>query len=138
MRLPYLPTMLMILLVLLTSIGGCNGPLARIPGGAFHGATAAATPGDWSALQDGVFELETRPEDPYSVEINYVVRNGRLYIDPAEGRGWLTNLRADPRVRVRIGGNIYAMQASLVDNPTERAGFAADRFVYRLDPRSPG
>jgi hypothetical protein len=138
MRLPHLPTTLLILLVLLASLGGCNGPLAMIPGGAFQGATEATTPGEWSALQDGVLELETRPDDPYSVEINYVVRNGHLYIDPAEGRGWLKNLRADPRVRVRIGGKIYAMQASLVDDPTERADFAADRFVYRLNPRSPG
>jgi len=132
MRLPSLTTMSILILSLLA---GCNGPFYAIPGGALEGHMPTSTPSDWSSLQDGVLELETRMDDPYSVEINYVVRNGKLYIDPAEGRAWLVNLRADPKVRIRIDGSIYAMEARLVEDPAEREGFDTDRFVYRLEPR---
>ncbi len=130
MPLPHLPSIPILILVLLA---GCDGPFYAIPGGALAGQVSSSAPEDWSFLQDGVLELETRLDDPYSVEINFVVREGRLYIDPAEGRTWLAHLRADPKVRVRIEGNIYAMEARLVDDPDERKGFDADRFVYRLD-----
>ncbi len=132
MRLRYLPTSSFLVLALLA---GCGGPFYAIPGGSLQGEVATSVPGDWSSLQDGVLHLETRIEDPYSVEINYVVRNGKLYVDPAEGRSWLANLRADPKVRVRIDGNVYPMQATLVQDPAEREGFDADRFVYRLEAR---
>jgi hypothetical protein len=39
-------------------------------------------------VDDAFIDLETRPEDPYSVELNYIVKDGKLYIDPAEGREW--------------------------------------------------
>ena len=38
-------------------------------------------------------KLETRPADPYSVHLNYFVRDGDLFIDPAEGRRWLEQIR---------------------------------------------
>ena len=113
----------------------CNGPFYMIPGGEFSGPSETELPNDFAFLESGVFELETRPEDPYSVELNYVVREGKLYIDPAEGRSWLSHLRRDPRVRARIQGKIYPLQAVLVETASEREGFAADRFVYRLDAR---
>ena len=130
MRLQFLPTSSILVLALLA---GCGGPFYAIPGGALDGPVA--DPGSWSSLQDGVLQLETRIDDPYSVEVNYVVRDGKLYIDPAEGRAWLANLRADPKVRIRIDGSVYPMQAILVQDPPEREGFDADRFVYRLEAR---
>ncbi len=78
---------------------------------------------------------ETRPSDPYSVQLNYIVRDGKLYIDPAEGKNWLDHLRADPRVRVRFGQTIYDLKAILVGQPGEIEGFDATRFIYRLDAR---
>lgn len=122
-------------ILFLVLVAGCGGPFYAIPGGALDGPVATSIPSDWSSLQDGVMHVETRIDDPYSVEINYVVRNGKLYIDPAEGRAWLDHLRADPKVRVRIDGTVYPMQATLVQDPAEREGFDADRFVYRLEAR---
>ena len=90
---------------------------------------------DWSFVTDRFVDLETRPEQPYSVVLNYVVRDGRLFIDPAEGRRWLDYIRADPRVRVRFGGKIYPLKAVLAGRPGELEGFPEDRFIYRLDPR---
>jgi hypothetical protein len=92
---------------------------------------------DWSFVSDRFIDLETRPANPYSVELNPIVRDGRLYIDPAEGRCWLDHIRADPRVRARFNGKVYPLKAVLVGRPGELEGFPEDRFIYGLDPRSP-
>ncbi len=114
---------------------GCGGPLAVLTGGALAGDVVQEPVSDWSFASDDYLALETRPDDPYSVNLNYVVRDGALYIDPAEGRSWLEHLRADPRVRVRLDGKVYPLQAVLVGKPGELEGFDSDRFIYRLDPR---
>lgn len=116
----------------------CGGPVWMLPGGALDGTVATRVPEDWSFLTDPFVDLETRPSDPYSVEINYFVRGGRLYIDPAEGRRWLAFIREDPRVRARFDGVVYPLVAVRVEDPAELEGFARDRFVYRLDPRPDG
>ena len=61
------------------------------------------------------------------------VRDGRLYIDPAEGRRWLEYIREDPRVRVRFDGKVYSARAVLVEDPAELEGLPEDRIVYRLE-----
>jgi len=119
--------------VLLAS--GCGGPMLMIPGGALRGEVVEEPVTDWSFADDRFVDLEVRPADPYSVELNYVVRDGALYIDPAEGRRWLDHIRADPRVRVRFDGKVYAARAVLVEDPAVLADFEPDRFVYRLDGR---
>lgn len=124
------------LLCLVTSLlASCDGPLFVFPGGELGGESVASPVTDWSFVTDRFVDLETRPEDPYSVELNYVVRDGQLYLDPAEGRRWLEHIRADPRVRVRFAGKIYPLRAVLVGEPGEVEGFPEDRFIYRLDPR---
>ena len=127
---------LLIALILITMIG-CGGPILVLPGGALSGEVVEDPPPDWSFASDAFVDLETRPSDPYSVELNYVVRDGALYVDPAEGREWLTHLRADPNVRVRFGNKVYLGTAVLVGEPGELEGFDPDRFVYRIDFRRP-
>ena len=114
---------------------GCGGPFLVVPGGALRGTVVTEPVADWSFVTDSFVDLETRPDDPYSVELNYFVKDGKLYIDPAEGRRWLDYMRADPRVRVRFEGRVYPLKAVLVGGPGEVEGFDEDRFVYRLDPR---
>jgi predicted methyltransferase len=58
-----------------------------------------------------------------------------LYLDAAEGRGWLDHLREDNRARVRFSGLIYPLEALLVGRPGELSSFDPERFVYRLDAR---
>ena len=118
------------------ALTACGGPFLVIPGGAMTGEVEHEPVTDWSFVDDWFVDLEVRPADPYSVELNYVVKDGKLYIDPAEGRTWFDYLREDPRVRVRFGGKIYPLTAVLVGKPGELEGFDADRFIYRLDPRS--
>ncbi len=117
-------------------VSGCGGPFLVFPGGALRGEVAGEPVSDWSFADDAFIDLETRPGDPYSVELNYVVKDGRLYIDPAEGRTWLEHIRADPRVRVRLGDRVYPATAVLVGRPGELEGFDPERFIYRLDSRS--
>ncbi len=114
---------------------GCGGPFFVIPGGELSGEVVTVPVTDWSFATDTFVDLETRPDDPYSVELNYFVKEGQLYIDPAEGRSWLEYIRADPRVRVRFGKKIYPLTAVLVGRPGELEGFDQDRYIYRLDPR---
>ena len=116
-------------------VTACGGPLLVFPGGRLSGEEVAEPVEDWSFVTDSFVDLETRPDDPYSVELNYFVKDGKLYIDPAEGRRWLEHLRADPNVRARFGGKVYPLTAVLVGQPGELPGFDAERVVYRLDPR---
>ena len=125
------PALLAILIPL-----GCGGPFLVFPGGALSGTVVAEPVADWSFADDTFVDLETRPDDPYSVELNYIVRDGRLYIDPAEGRAWLDHIRADDRVRVRFGDRVYPARAVLVGRPGELEGFDADRFIYRIESRA--
>jgi hypothetical protein len=106
-----------------------------IPGGELSGELVTGPVEDWSFVDDRFIDLETRPDDPYSVQLNYIVRDGQLFIDPAEGRSWLEYIREDPRVRARFGGKIYSLQAVLVGQPGELEGFDDDRFIYRLESR---
>ncbi|MEM9176241.1 MAG: hypothetical protein AAGC67_13525 [Myxococcota bacterium] len=122
-------------LALSSVLAGCGGPFFMVPGGALRGELATGPVDDWSFVDDAFADVEFRPDDPYSVELNYFVKDGKLYLDPAEGRKWLDYLRADPRVRVRFGTTIYERRAVLVEDAKEREGFDPERFVYRLDPR---
>ena len=121
--------------LLLALAGTHNGPFYAIPGGVLSGTVDEEPVTDWSFVTDRNLDLETRPDAPYSVELNYVVQNGQLFIDPAEGRAWLDHMRANPLVRVRFGDQIYPLLAVLVGRPGEMEGFPGDRYVYRLDPR---
>jgi len=123
------------LTLLVALLVGCGGPAFMLPGGALRGEVVEDPPDDWSFVTDSFVDLEVRPSDPYSVELNYIVKEGKLYIDPAEGRRWLDYIREDDRVRVRFSGKIYPLRAVLVGERGELEGFDADRFVYQLVPR---
>jgi len=122
-------------LILVAVLTGCGGPVFIFPGGTMRGDVVSEPITDWSFVEDAFVDVEFRPDDPYSVELNYFVKDGRLYVDPAAGRKWLEYLRADPRVRVRFGNSIYERTAVLVEDEAELEGFDPTRFVYRLDPR---
>ena len=128
-----------VLLALVAALltAGCGGPFLVFPGGALRGTVATEPVRDWSFVDDAFIDLELRPEDPYSIELNYTLREGRLYVDPAEGRRWLEMLRADSRARVRFGSTVYPVEARLVGKPGELEGFDPDRFIYELVWRDP-
>ena len=116
-----------VLVVTLANVIGCDGPFIMIPGGALAG-TVEPVPGDWSFSDatDNV-QLETRPNDPYSVNIWGVGVGDRFFI--ASGRGieasWSQHIAEDPRVRLRIETAIYEMRAVPTQDPADREAFLA-------------
>ena len=134
MAIPFRPAAIAAIALFAAACGG--GPFLVFPGGELSGVVVSEPPADWSFADDSFVHLETRPDRPYSVELNYVIKDGQLFIDPAEGRVWFDHIREDPRVRVRFGGNVYLATAVMVGKPGELADFPPDRYVYRLDFRT--
>lgn len=128
------PLIFLAAILVLVAAAGCGGPALILPGGALSGPVVAP-PQSWEGTDATFLDLEVRSGDPYSVQLNYVVADGKLYIDPAEGRRWFDYLREDARVRVRLSGDVYELKAVLVGRPGELSGFDSDRYIYRLDPR---
>ncbi len=119
------------------ALAGCGGPILMLPGGELSGTEINEPIEDWSFVDTQFVELETHVDKPRSVQLNYVVREGQLYLDPAEGKTWLDELRRNPKVRVRFGEKIYPVVAVLVGEPGQLEGFDADRYIYRLDSVPP-
>ena len=135
-----MPNIPMIALATIASsilLSGCSGPLWQFPGGALSGPEQAF---DASMIEadGGVIQLETSPQDPYSVNVGYVTIKGNMYLDPASGRTWFQNMRENPLVRIRFSGSdsIYPAVAVAETDPAVVAQFAADRHILRIDPRT--
>ena len=133
---------------------GC-GPLVMVPGGELSG-TVKPVPVDWS-FTDSVetVQLETRPDDPYSVNVWGVAASGGFYI--ASGRGesaaWAKHISADPRVRLRVGEDVYELSAVRTTDEAEMNAFLEaakkkyedfepdeeqrqEAILFRLEPRT--
>ena len=125
-------------ILLIFTVLGCNGPTMLLPGGALDGEARSA-PSDWAFAGDyGTVQLETRPEDPYSVNIAFTVIDGRLYINAGgtETR-WVKNLTLNPLVRLRMDGALYDLRAERVTGADEIAAFAkawTSQSLFRRDP----
>lgn len=140
----------------LVALAGCE-PVGPIAGGEL-GGTGAPVPMDWEAARSvETFQLETRPLDPYSVNLWGVVVDGHLYV--ASGNGgesrWVGYLTEDPNVRLRMADKLYDLRASRVldadelevvrlryidkykieEDPDMEGEFGEEAWVFRLDPR---
>ncbi len=152
------PEPLLAAIVLAALLLGC-GPLGPIPGGRLRGTVVEPPPVEWSGVEAvRTAQLETRPDDPHSINIWTGVVEGRLYVtsslirgpdDPNE-RDWVRHVLEDPRVRLRIDGRIYELTAVRVEDPARveavRSAMIAKydvepdahsdaAWVFRLEPR---
>lgn len=68
---------------------------------------------------------ERRSGRPREIEIWFTRHGDAWYIiaEHGERAQWMRNLRADPRVHVRVGGECFAARARVIDAPAE-AGLA--------------
>ena len=117
---------------------GCGGPTFVFPGKALEGEVKAV-PSSWAFAADaGTIQLETKPGDPYSVNIVCVVVGEQLYVSAGDNYSqWVENMEANPLVRARIEGNLYALRAERVTDEAEMASFAVgwtDKVTFGRDP----
>ncbi len=113
------------------------GPLLVMPGGALKG-TEESVPSDWDWTDEvSTIQLETRIEDPYSVNIWVVAMGDKLYVHAGTNQSaWVENMQADPKVRVRIEERIFELLASRVRDQEEFDAFANDyEQKYSTRPR---
>jgi hypothetical protein len=96
-----------------------------------------ATPSDWS-FSDAVeiVQLETRPDDPYSVNVWGVGVGSTFYIASGDAQSrWARNIDRDPRVRLKIGDVLYELRAARTDDPAEMEAFLAGaKRKYDFEP----
>ena len=138
-------------IALLSGLLACSGPVLVFPGGALDGPVEPA-PESFGFTAKTTIQLETRPGDPYSVNISCFVVDGKLYVNAGDTKArWVENMEADPRVRIRIDGILYELEAHRVLDDAALAAFAKTytaefsmgrdptqldvAWVYRLDPR---
>lgn len=126
---------LVALLLLTGASASCSGPFVLLPGGALEGTTVA-TPADWSFTDEiSTVQLETRPADPYSVNIWAIALGPDLYVHAGANRSeWVEHMEADPNVRVRVGDSIYQLAASRVTAQDEFDRFS-DAYEKKYDRR---
>jgi deazaflavin-dependent oxidoreductase (nitroreductase family) len=114
------------------------GPMGPIAGGKLDGELVTAPVSDWSFSDaSDTVALETKPDDPYSVNVWAVADGPRLYVASGGGAGtaWAENLHADPRVRVRIDGKLYELSAvEVTDDAEKQASLALYKKKYDYEP----
>ncbi len=134
---------------------GCE-PMGPISGGALSG-DIQPVPDNWDFTADiKIVQLETRPQDPYSINIWVVNEGAKFYI--ASGNGdeakWVGYIVANPDIKLRIDQNIYELSASRVTSESElkkvrqlyEEKYDMDSvnreetdeiWLFRLEPRNP-
>ena len=145
-------TVSLLSLVLVASTAGCGRPFVLLPGGPLECTTAAA-PDDWSFTDTiNTVQLETRPADPYSVNIWVIALGDRLYVHAGTNRAeWVEHMEEDAKVRMRVEESIYELAAARVNEQAEFDRFsdsyekkygrrpgnesATEAYLFRLEAR---
>ena len=110
-------------------IAGCL-PLGPLPGGRLSG-TPTPPPPDWASVPDyRTVQLETRPSDPYSINVWGFGSGPYFYIACRPTSGWLPYIQADPNVRLRIHDAVYELRAQRTESPAD-----FDRYVDAMKAR---
>lgn len=115
-----------------------DGPWGPIPGGRLRGDDLPCPEDARPFASVREVELELAPEAPRSVRIWSVVVDGTLFV-PGDFltpfKRWPAQVVDDPRVRIRIDGQIFRCRARRVDDaPTIEALRRAAARKYRLSP----
>ena len=127
------------LAALFAVLAACE-PIGPIPGGKLAGELVTTPVDDWSfSNSEENLQLETRPDDPYSVNVWFVASGPRLWVACARGveSGWGAHMVADPRVRLRIADKLYERTAVRVSDQAEIDEVVVlykTKYDYQRDP----
>ena len=124
-----------------------------VPGGSLHGELTLP-PAAWSDVLGGeraMCEIEARPADPHSIQLECFSRDGQLYVQSHRWaladwwpESWAAIWLEEPDVRVRIGDAIYELRAVRLTDAALRETMLNERgydpvpdgiVVFRFDPR---
>ena len=115
-------------------------PVFIFAGGTLAGSEEPA-PADWafSRAVDTV-QIETRPDDPYSVNVWGVDVGAFVYVAASDGADsrWAQAIEADPRVRLKVGDRLFALRATRIATVAAGASGAADGEGESLDDEMAG
>jgi hypothetical protein len=117
---------------------GCE-PMGPIPGGQLSGEVKPI-PDNWSAYSGvELLQLETRPDDPYSLNI-WGVGLGKDYYIASGGGGessWVDHIIDNPEVRLRIENTIFQLKAVRVTDE-EELGLVLKRYKEKYEMEAQG
>jgi hypothetical protein len=137
-------------LVLLLALG-C-GP---VPGGKLSGVVTPA-PASWTETLGGdraLCEIESRPADPHSIQLECFLRDGALFVQSHRWAtaswwpvaSWAAIWLEQPDVRVRIGERLFELRAVPVTDAAVREPILRERgydpvpegiVLFRFEPRA--
>ena len=131
---------------------GCE-PTFVFAGGELSG-TERPMPADWGFTKDfDTVQIETRPNDPYSVNVWGVSVSQSFYVAASDAGDaeWAQAIEAEPQVRLRVGDQIFPLLAKRTEDLQELAdvtdayidkyggererSFIRHAWVFRLEPR---
>lgn len=120
------------------AVAACSDPFGVAAGGELSG-TIEDPPSVWQFDEEyGFAQLETRPDEPYSINLAYVQMGGHLYVYAGNTRtNWVQHIEQTPLVRFRVNETIYPVRAVRVTDRDELTKFAAEwsnRSVFQRDP----
>ena len=129
-----LPNPLQTAVLVVAVLAAACEPVFVFAGGALAG-TVYPVPDDWAhAAAEEVVQLETRPADPYSVNVWGVGVGAYFYVATDSATTWAQAMAEDPRVRLRVAERVYPLSASRVADAAELdAVVAAYVAKYDLD-----
>ena len=111
-------------------------PIFTLPGGELDGELKS-TPANWDFTKAvDTIQLETNPDDPYSVNIWCVATEQALYVAGSKESQWTQNVSADGRVRLRVGEDLYELMGSEANSDSDVAAFvaaAAEKYGFEME-----
>lgn len=123
----------LLLIACFASLSGCAEPFIVLAGGELTGEVADP-PVDWSQFdEEEIIQLETQPDDPYSINIWMVGAGPDLYIATGDDpTNWTEHIDRNPDVRVRIRGTLYELEATRVTDREEKLRIGME-YVRKFD-----
>jgi len=119
-------------------------PQDRRPGLWLTGTVVSTPVSDWS-FADKIPNIKLQTNTwyllPHSVTINCYAKDGQLYlvsVYPAgTPRGWVDNVTRDPRVRIKMGNDLYDRTVTLVTDEAEVRSVLAFREQKNPNLKAP-